>query len=47
MGANDPRGVTSLDPKGMVDTIYVEDHLTSLHTKSISSWLHGFRGEDF
>ena len=32
MGANDPRGVTNLDPRGMVGRIYVGDHLTSLHT---------------
>ena len=25
MGANDPRGVASLDPRGMVGRIYVED----------------------
>ena len=32
MGANDPQGAANLDPKGMVGRIYVEDHLTSLHT---------------
>ena len=30
MGANNPRGVASLDPTGMVGRIYVGDHLTSL-----------------
>ena len=30
----------------MVGRIYVGDHLTSLHTKSISSGPHGFRVED-
>ena len=47
MGANDPRGLANLDPGGMVGTIYVEDHQTLLHTKSVSSWSHGFREEDF
>ena len=32
MGANDPRGVANLDPRGMVGRIYVGDHLTLLHT---------------
>ena len=32
MGANDHRGMAILDPRGMVGRIYVEDHLTSLHT---------------
>ena len=32
MGANDPRGVANLDPRGIVGRIYVGDHLTSLHT---------------
>ena len=32
MGANGPRGVAILDPRGTVGRIYVEDHLTSLHT---------------
>ena len=47
MGANNPLGVANLDPRGMVDRIYVGDHLTLLHTKSISSQPHGFREEDF
>ena len=47
MGANDPRGVANLDPRGMVGRIYVGDHLTSLHTLSISAQPHGFREEDF
>ena len=32
MGANDPRRVANLDPRGMVGRIYVGDHLTLLHT---------------
>ena len=39
MGANDPRGVANLDPKGMVCRIYVGDHLILLHTKYLSSGL--------
>ena len=31
MGANDPRGVANLDPRGMVGRIYVGDLLTLLH----------------
>ena len=26
MGANDPRGMASLDPRGLVGRIYVGDH---------------------
>ena len=36
MGANDPRGVANLDPRGMISRIYVEYHLTLLHTKYTS-----------
>ena len=43
MGANDPRGVASLDPRGMVGRIYIGDRQTLLYTKSVSSWPHGFR----
>ena len=32
MGANDPRSVANLDPRGMVGRIYVGNHLTLLHT---------------
>ena len=46
MGANDPRGVASWDPRGLIGRIYVRDHLTLLHTKYISSEPRGFR-EDF
>ena len=41
------RGVTNLDPRGIVGRIYVGDHLTLLHSKYISSGPHGFREEDF
>ena len=33
MGDDDPRGVANLDPRGMIGRIYVEYHLTLLHTK--------------
>ena len=29
MGANEPRGVANLDPRGMVGSIYVSDHIIS------------------
>ena len=45
MGANEPRGVANLDPRGMVGSIYVGDHLL-LHTKYLSSGPYGFN-EDF
>ena len=47
MGDNDPRGVASLDPRGLMGRIYVGDHQTLLYTKYISSGPHGFRQEDF
>ena len=47
MGANKPRGMANLDPRGMVGRIYVGDHLTLLHTKYLSSGPYGFREEDF
>ena len=37
IGTYDPSGVANLDPRGMVGRIYVGDHLTLLHTKSVSS----------
>ena len=36
MGDDDPRGVANLDPGGMIGRIYVEYHLTLLHTKYTS-----------
>ena len=47
MGDDDPRGEANLDPRGMIARIYVESHLTLLHTKHKSSGPHGFREEDF
>ena len=47
MGNNDPQGVASLDPRGLIGRIYVGDHYTLLHTTYISSESHGFRGEQF
>ena len=41
-----PWGVANLDPRGMVGRIYVGEHQTLLHTKSVSSGPRGFR-EDF
>ena len=48
MGANDPRDVASLGPRGLIGRIYVGDHLTLLHTitKYVSCGLHEFREED-
>ena len=46
MGANDPRGMASLDPRGLIGRIYVGDHQTLLHTKYISCGPHDVR-EDF
>ena len=45
MGANDPSGMASLDPRGLIGSIKIGDY-TLLHTKYISSGPHGFR-EDF
>ena len=44
---DDPRGVAKLDPRGMIGRIYVEYHLTLLHTKYTSFRPFGFREEDF
>ena len=44
---DDPRGVVNLDPRGMISRIYVEYHLTLLHTKYTSFRPCGFREEDF
>ena len=38
MGANEPRYVVNLDPRGMVGRIY-----EVVHTKYLSSGPHGFR----
>ena len=37
--------MASLDPKGLIGSIYVGDHYTLLHTTCISSGSHGFRGD--
>ena len=44
MGANDPRGVTNLDRRGMFGRIYLAYHLTLLHTKysGFNSMFFGF-----
>ena len=47
MGANKPRGVANLDPRGMVGRIYKGHHLTLLNIKYLSSGPHGFREEFF
>ena len=47
MGANGLQGVVTLDTRGLTGRIYVVDHYTLLHTKYISSGLHGFREEAF
>ena len=47
MGANVRRGVANLDSRGMIGRIYVEYHLTLLHTKYTSFRPCGFREEDF
>ena len=44
---DDPQGVANLDPRGMIGRIYVEYHLTLLHTKYTSFRPCGFREEDF
>ena len=47
MGDNEPRGVASLDPRGLNGRVYVGDHKTLLHTKYVSSGPHGFREEEY
>ena len=47
MRANEPWGMPTLDPRGMVGRVYIGEHLTLLHTKYLSSGPHGFRKEDF
>ena len=44
MGANDLWGGAIFDPRGMVGSMYKEDHLTLLHTKHESSGPCGFEG---
>ena len=40
-------GVANLDPRGMIGRIYVEYHLTLLHTKYTSFRPCGFREDNF
>ena len=47
IGDDDPRDVANLDPRGMIGRIYVDYHLTLLHTKYTSFRPCGFREEDF
>ena len=47
MGNDDPRGVANLEPRGRIGRIYVEYHLTLLHTKYTSFRPCGLREEDF
>ena len=42
MGANDNHGGAIFDPRGMIGRIYVELHMTLLHTKYISFRSCGF-----
>ena len=44
---DNPRGVANLDPRVTIGRIYVEYHLTLLHTKYTSFRPCGFREEDF
>ena len=44
---DDPRGVANLDPRGIIGRIYVEYHLTLLHTTYTSFRPCGFREEFF
>ena len=47
VGANEPWDVANLDPRGVVGSIYVGDHLSFLHTEYLSSGPYGFNEEDF
>ena len=47
MGANDPGAWPIWTPEAHGWQVYVGDHQTLLHTKSVSSEPHGFREEDF
>ena len=41
------QGMASMDPRGLIGRINVEDHKTLLHMKYISFGPHGLREEDF
>ena len=47
VGDDDPWGVANLDPMGMIGRVYVEYHLTLLHTKYKSFRPCGFREVHF
>ena len=47
MEDDDPQGVANLDPRGMIGMMYIEYHLTLLHTKYTSVRPCLFREEDF
>ena len=47
MRDNEPRGLATLEPRGMIGRIYVDDHLTLIHTKYLSSRSYGFREKYF
>ena len=47
MESIDPQGVAKFDPRGMIGTIYVEDHKPLPRTKYQSCGPCGFREEDF
>ena len=46
MGDDDPRGVANLDSRGMIGRIYIEYHLTLLHTEYTRFRPSGLREED-
>ena len=47
MEANGPRGVASLDPRGLIGRISVVDHYTLLHTKIYNLWASWFQRRRF
>ena len=42
MGANDPRGVGSLDPRDLLGRIYVGDHINIATYKTYKPWASRF-----
>ena len=44
MGANDPRGVANLDPRGMVGRINIGDNYALLHAKHSGPFIYNFNG---
>ena len=47
MGANNPRGIANLDPRSMIDRMYIGCHKTLLHTKYTGVRSCGFKEEYF